>query len=339
MAQMFIDRIDNLSLVERNGAIRSLTRKALVVIDGLDVLPQDFQVLNATMAFLDSELITPMSAVPADTGYSGLRLIERNPTLLNDPRFVEVILKYEHILDGPNQQLVNPPSGLLFGKGRCSITQRSTNFYYPHGDRSKDRIQILVAHTYTDPRMGIIGQYLGPDLPNTIKQGGEINVPVPVANFQMQGLIAIVNPWAVGQRFIARINKESWLNKPAKTWICSEVQWDILDPRVGSVGIDKIQIEPLYRFGFEFQHDPDGWDPTVVFIDQRTGRPPFDIDKEPGEFPDPDFPEADIFSYRANPITDNLQPAGFWTVPYNALVNFNELFGAFFEGFNDPEIK
>ncbi len=28
---------------------------------------------------------------------------------------------------------------------------------------------------------------------------------------------------------------------------------------------------------FEFQLNPDGWDPTVIFIDDRTGKPPPDL--------------------------------------------------------------
>jgi hypothetical protein len=338
MPQLFLDHIENLSLVERNGAIRSLTRKARVGFSDIENSPKDFQVLNAALSLLDDLKIVAMSEVPADSGYTGLVLVERSPSLMQDPRWVDIILKYEHLLDGPNQFIAFPTNGILYGKGRCSITQRTTNFYYPHGDRTKNRIQILVGHTYTDPSLGVIGQYLGPDLPNTIKQGGEINVPVPVANFQVQGLGFTENPWSVGQQYIARINKNNWLNHPPGTWICSEVQWDVLDPRLGRFGKSEKKL-PLYRFSFEFQHDPDGWDPTVVFIDQRTGRPPFDVDKEQGNLSGPTPDEDGVLSYKANPITDNPQPAGYWTVPYNIRVDFNEMFGAHFEGLNDPEVK
>ena len=57
-----------------------------------------------------------------------------------------------------------------------------------------------------------------------------------------------------------------------------------------------------YFFTFEFQRNPDTWDPTAVFIDDRTQRPP------------------------AN-LKDNSEETGFKTIQYLPGVDFNEVIG------------
>lgn len=312
MTVAFLDRIDQLSLVEKHGVIRSLTRKARVLFD---VRPNNFTILSEALAFVPA----PFSTL-TEEGYSSLVLIGREPSLGPDPQVVDVILKYEHILDGPNQELfTNNRRGILFSKGRCSITEKPTNFYWPLGAvrNFENRTQIQVAHYFPDTVTSVIGDFVQPILfPRTIFQGGEINVPFPQGNIQLQGISdPATNPWDVANQFIAAINDNTWLTKPARTWICSEVQWDILDVR-----------DQVYRFGFEFQNNPDEWDPTAVFLDQRTGRPPANVAR--GDQID----DNGTLSLVRHPTTLGLMPAGMWQVPYLRRVNFDELFNAFFDG-------
>jgi hypothetical protein len=327
----YIDRIDSLSLVEKLGVIRSLTRKARVVWGVTETRPPDFSVLTVAMSLMPAPFSTISGFGPFAIQYQGfdaLVLTERSPTLSeNDPGCVDVILKYEHLLDGPNQQLRNPPSGLLFGKGRCSITEKTTNFYRPFGDPTAERVQILVGHTYSPFDPGPIAQGLTPYPGPTVVQGGEINIPFPQGNFQLNGVLTTKNPWATAYQFVASINAGPWLNQPELTWICSEVQWDILDP-----------LQNSYRFSFEFQYNIDTWDPTVIFTDQRSGRPPYNVVKATN---------ADgngVTCLMINPysgVFDPLivfQPAGYWSVPALRRVDFNALFGALFEGFNAPGV-
>lgn len=331
----FVDRVDDLSCQEKHGVIRGLTRKARIRFEDGDNRPKDFSILRAGFAAIEADpyKLFPYSTLDAD-GYKSLVLIERNPKLLdNDPSWLDITLVYEHLLDGPNQQLIDPASGIIFGKGRCSITQKTTNFFYPFGDHTKGKVQILTAHTFSPKDMGVAGQVLNPDLPYTITQGGEVSIPFPEGNFQCQGVIRTGNPWSVAYTFINAINKDEWLNGPPQTWICSEVQFEILEAYPPGV-----HVRPLYKFGFEFQYNEDTWNPTVVFNDQRTGRPPADV--QPATTGNPALaPDsiAGIINYAVNKYNGKAQPAGFWTVPAIRTVDFNALFGSLFEGFNGPD--
>jgi hypothetical protein len=328
----YIDHVSNLSLVERNGAIRSLTRKARVGFHQGD-WPQDFSVLNAALAVCPA----PMSTLDTP-GYAGLVLVERNPSLLdNDPGWVDVILKYEHLLDGPNQglfrQTAQPP--VFFGRGRVSIAEKTTNFFYPYGDTTKQRVQILVAHTFPNSDIDIVGPFLDQvKWPRTVFQGGEVTVPFPQANYHIVGYLNTASPWLVADNFIAHINEFEWLSKPPLTWICSEVQFEMMDPdpTVPIAEDTTVQTEPLYKFEFEFQYNVDTWAPTVVFNDQRTGRPPAGV--LPGIIPGPDDEigfAAGVDNFNLNPVNQFPQPAGYWTVPVVKLLDFQSEFETFFD--------
>jgi hypothetical protein len=337
MPAAYIDRLDLLSLEERNGAIRSLTRKARVIFNPGEPIPTDYTVL---MTVLETAGIPLPFTVPAGDGFSSLVLVNRSVQLVeNDKSIFDVTLKYDHILDGPNQVLqedteqggIGPvlpnPNDILYGKGRCSIAEKTTNFYIPNGvgDPVADRVLILVAHSFPKSDQGIPTQSVVPGYPYTVFQGGEITLPFPQENFQMQGVIRTSNPRIIAQAFIAKINGVAWCSRPPFTWICSEVQWECLD------------ISTLvYKFVFEFQYNFDTWNPRVVFIDQRTGRPPANLETANQPNPDPTTPDgkAGVLSYTTNPYIDVVQPAGQWNVPALQPVDFNALFGNFLEGFD-----
>lgn len=296
----YIDSVTNLSSSEKGGVLRSLTRK--VIVRWTSTPPSDYQVLLQALA--TAGVPAAFSSLPGTM----LVVADRSVDLIEeDPGTVSVVLKYEHILDGAYQMLQNPTNGVIYGKGKCSINQKPTNFYRPFGDPSQDASQILVAHTF--PRDD-------PDVPGrTMVQGGEINVPYPQGNFQFEGIMVVNNPWNVVRDLIRTVNITTWLNQPELTWLCSDIDFSVLDASKG-----------WYRFSFEFQNDPDTWNPTVVFNDQRTGRPPADI------LPPTSYDRSGVRNLAQNPITGDLQPAGVWYIPYLRPVNYNEYFGAYFEG-------
>lgn len=437
-----IDRVDTLSLVERLGVVRSMIRKARVTFSDAELAAiEDFDVLNQALDALPGPFTVPTDAGGNPiAGYEALVLIEREPSLvLEDPGTVDVILKYEHFLDGPNQYLVDPPSGLLFGKGRCSITEKTTNFFRPFGDPTANRVQIMVAHQFNmsppNPDVTAISQTLGaswvpnpnatdfslasftiantgqnyavgdtlfldggtintgpallqvtaiqpnsngaiaadglaiiipgdytqaPDNPVLLSaqtgtgigaqinavfssgavpvslpegcgiQGGEISLPFPQANFQLVGIIFTANPWNIADEVIACVNSDPWLNKPPITWICSEVQWEMINPGPLDGQVEGVRA---YRFMFEFQYNLDTWDPTVAFIDQRTGKPPANL--EAAFLQDINGVTSLSLNLAGGPTFT--QPAGYWTVPALRRVDFNAKFASVFEGFVPPQ--
>jgi hypothetical protein len=331
-----MERMDDLGCVERHGTIRSLTRKARVLFTEMDNAPTNFHILNEALAVCPQPFSTPPTLtfgnvdVPAvnqqsfptnpNDRYGALVLVGRDPKIAENEKWcVDVTLHYEHMLDGPNQKLFNPTSGMIWGKGKTSVSDKSTNFYYPFGDTTKAREIIQVAHTFPTNDNGIAGLPLDPTMPRTIIQGGEINIPFPQSNFRIHGYV-LNEPNIVDRsfEFVAKINENVWLGRPALTWLCSEMEWECVSPSTF-----------LYKVSFEFQYNIDTWDATVVFIDQRTGKPPATVQK--ATTPD----SNSVLRKVAHPTQAlTLTPAGMWQVPSLGRVDFNQKFSAFFNGSN-----
>lgn len=342
MPVAYIDRVDLLALTERQGAIRALTRRARVIFrlppDG-DGIPSDFTIL--LQALTAAGVPVPFSTLDVP-GTAQLTLVEREVKLVDEDKgTVDIDLRYEHLLDGPNQQYLNlgdlnlgpllNPSPTLFGKGKASISQKTTNFYYPNGDTTIGKQQILVGHTWFTNEQNNPGVNVFPNLPQTQIQGGEISVPFPEANFHIEGVYSLSpgqSPWSIAWRFIAKININTWAERPPLTWMCSEVSWEMFKP--AQLPFNAPGINSLYKFSFEFQYNFDTWQPEVVFTDQSTGRPPAFVEK--AYVLDPIAPGVQVLSLVFNPLTGlDTQPAGYWRVPYFAAVSFDQLFAAIFE--------
>lgn len=249
MPQVKIDRIDTLSLDEVNGAVVEVQRRAQVT----GLVSTSYLVL---MEALTAAGIPAVGSALPGTGFEGLILTQRTPRLMNDDNgTVEVDLLYKSALG--NQELPgNNGLGSIYGTGRASVAQKTTNFYVPYGGSVQPiqaAQQITVKHTYdlTDP-----------DFPGQeVVQGGEISVYVPEANFSFESFVNTSNPWGPTALVLGKINNGVFLSQPALCWMCTEVVFNIVKPG-------------RYKFKFEFQLNLDTWDPGAIFIDQRTGRPP-----------------------------------------------------------------
>lgn len=409
-----IDRLETLECVERNGVVRRLVRTARVM--GMTGWT-DYRVLWQGLAkagipawgtgLVDSTNLTNFANTQA---FNTLVLIQRDAKIAEqDPGTVDVILTYEHLLDGPNQGLKFPGSNtILYTKSRSSVVQKPTNFFYPYGQNqaSTAPINILEVSSLTGPGSPVVitvaagtyisngtsitisglepsdldgtwivtalgnGQfilngsafsgdaYTGGQLaltPGTLApriqilvghkyalddsnfpgqiqiQGGEISLPFPQENLRLEGYIYTANPRAIKRAIHRMVNAVQWLeDNDQRCWLCSEVQFDILDPKPvvfpAALGV----AQPLYRFEFEFQYDPDTWDQTVTFKDSRTGLPPADVVL--GYIPDPNAP--DVQDQQEDDITAETFPAGWWTVPALPQTDFNAFFAAYFDGNN-----
>jgi hypothetical protein len=354
MALPFIDKVENLSCHEALGVIRSLTRKVRVQFDKSEItLVRDYNVLSEALKVLDLQGVVAGQKLGdfrnRDERFAPLILTNRDPSIVdNDPCWVDVICRYDHMIDGPNQTLRNPTYGVLFGKGKTSIVEKSTNFYYPFGirdpsDLDKGKQQIVVSHTYPSHETGIAASPHDPDYPRNIVQSGEINIPYPQSTYSVEGIFPTNNPAALSYAIVASINVNRWQGQPPLTWICSECRWEVNDPsnRQGlGAGIART---PTYRMGFEFQYNSDTWDPAVVFIDQRTSRPPA------GVLIATDVAGLDVPAKFGGPGPERVRrmavhpngkqvPAGLWKVPALRRIDFDAFFGAIFEGINPPAV-
>jgi hypothetical protein len=338
MPDCFLDRVDNLSCDEDRGVVRTLTRKARVLWKPASVPNESrsHELLGDTLKYLEGQGIIPMQPLGfvrnREERFAPLVLVKRSPSVaMDDPCCIDVMLRYDHLVDGANQVLQRPTTGLLFGKGRTSIVEKSTNFFYPNGirdpkDPDKNKTLIVTAHTYPDYETGIAAMPYDKRYPRTIFQGGEINIPYPQSNYHVEGIISTSKPAKLANFIVATINNKTWQWLPRLTWICSECQWEVNDPSDREGGLPK---SPTYKMSFEFQHNIDGWDPHVAFTDQRTGRPPADV--RIAQFEAEGGP-AGVIRMVKHPNNDLEIPAGLWRVPALRRIDFDEFFSALFEG-------
>jgi hypothetical protein len=124
-----------------------------------------------------------------------------------------------------------------------------------------------------------------------VEQGGTITPYEAIAGVTFEYVATNVAPLAVVRLYTNLVNNSvAWFHDPsalARTWI------------IADVAFDRIQVVPItkYRFGFTLQHNPDGWDPQVIYEDPETGRPPPDL----------------------------VAGVGYKTIPWHNEVNFNEV--------------
>lgn len=259
-----------------------------------------------------------------DNPFSHLVLVKRTPTIVAPNNWVDVVLDYEHILDGYNQILVNPPSGRLFVKGRSSIIDKDTNFYYKDGVKANGRRLLSVAHTYPEWDMGTPNAPFDPDLPRTVVQTGSINIPFPAQNFTIQALHFTNNIWQDANNMVGWINEDVILGQPPYTYICSEFAWELNNAFVTPFQRGNYAC---YKVSVEFQFNFDTWDATVVFNDQRLsgGRPPHNV------LAAAETDDQGVLRLGINPLNGAFQPAGYWQVPSLQRKNFRQFLNAQFE--------
>lgn len=239
MPTAYVDRTDTLQASERDGVVTKVVRRARVV----GLTDDDYAVLFTALS---------VAGVPAAgstlTGAPNLVLVERNVQVVDGDRStVDVELVYEHVLN-KGQNLNSPPLGYLLAEVRGSVNEQESNL-------DGSGFPVTVQHAYPSD---------DPDFPSKTKvQGGSIKFFQAQATKVVQGIRATNYPWLLQQHLLGAINELPWSGGNSYEWLCTGASWRPYD---GS--------SSKYEFVFEFQHNPETWNPTVVYIDERTGKPP-----------------------------------------------------------------
>lgn len=246
-----IDRLSMLEATERHGSLRRLVRVAEV--SGIET--DDWDILTTALDDVIPQYGDHLTSVVGSTAY-GLLLVERNPTVIAKDR-VRVELVYESTTD-TEQDLNDPYTGATLEEVRCNIGQKTSNLDI-HGN------QVTVSHEYPDDDPNHPGE--------TLEQGGEFTYYEPQQTIYIRGIKRTRTPWLLANAIVGRVNEQAWSGEAARTWLCTACTWKPSGVGGGS---------RRYFMDFEFQYDRDTWDPTVVFIDDVTGKPPADLVEDVG---------------------------------------------------------
>jgi len=251
-----IDSIENLSCQERYGVIVHVER--LVHVIGLDT-ETDYSIMMTALNHLDIPVFNDkLEGGEAPTCV----LTERTVTVIDKDK-ADVKLVYEHY-SNDGQNFDAPPGGVIVGEVKANIQQIAMN-------KDAGGAMIFVEHTYpdgTDAFKDDDGNTLPKDNSypgETKKQTGEVNVFIPQKTLSYQGVKLTQSPWQVAAAVVGKVNDSTWLGTEARQWMCTACTWKLCDDA---------PAKNRYFFTLEFQQNPDTWDPTVVFIDDRTSRPP-----------------------------------------------------------------
>jgi hypothetical protein len=251
-----LDKIDLLEANERHGALRRLVRKA--TLSGTDLTSEtDWQALttaldeDATLPQYNDHLTEDLTSNAYD-----LVLVERNIKMI-DRGYAEVELVYENWVDLP-ENLDTPRGGYVTGEVRCNIQQKTSNL-----DLNGNLVE--VEHTYPadDPNHAS----------ETLVQGVEFQYYEPERTVNITGIKQTRTPWLIANAIIGRVNSGVFSGEAPRKWLCTGCTWKIA--WAGRMGASA--RENRYYMTFEFQFNADTWDPTVVFIDDFTNKPPPDL--------------------------------------------------------------
>src|SRR5688572_21146649 len=136
------DRPDGLSGVYERGVWRSLRRTIRLKYEeaeltgppslrGPNLLNHAINYLRTAVGFAPFTTLDALANPSSTFGIVGnplcpfgnLVLVNMTPKIVAQNNWVDVDLQYEHMMDGYNQILLNPPSRRIFVKGRSSIAE------------------------------------------------------------------------------------------------------------------------------------------------------------------------------------------------------------------------
>lgn len=251
-AKVRIDTIEDLEMNEKWGVVVGVSRKMRVLgLSGTDYKTL-YQALN-------------IAGVPQQNAYldgynTQLILIDRNVKMIDKDK-ADVFLNYGPFND--KGQVLFYDGGIasraIAGKMSTTIVQKDTNIYRANG--VGETLPIILEHTYPATDADYAGK--------TVQQTGTVSVAIPQRTFVIEGIKSVLAPWDMAERLHRSTNRLVWLGQDPGTWMCTEVTWEY-------------RTEGNYFMTFTFQHEEDGWDPSVVFIDDRTSRPPAGVSVDDG---------------------------------------------------------
>lgn len=306
MARAFIDHTDTLEANERMGVVYSLRK--LVHVQGITGTDE-----GAIIRALD-EAGVPATGTPLIPGASSLNfaaadsykhrlfhlvLTDKEVKLHDkDTGSAQVVLKYEHVLNGPYQRLFAGDQSGMRGDGKVygimdtSLTEEETNMCPVWlGD---DDIQNAYNNAVTGETGAVPARPAPPVLtegsrvPVVLKHPSGINMINQQVTYQsgkfkglftgkvytLEGYFQGTVPHVLAESILWRVNSTDFLGGASYTWLCTKFTYK-------AIGRSILNPGDRYECKIEFQYKDGGWNPTVVYHDAELNRPPADIDNPP----------------------------------------------------------
>lgn len=237
MPKIAIDRIDTLDAEEEAGRLIRVSRRIR-----LKNLPgTDWRILKAALAHLDSENILPGASLP---GEPGLILLRRRPQLVPGSKTIDVTCEYERQDTTP---IWEGDSGVEQVPDRTDANGNPIELVYKYPkdyewDKTLREKEVKVGAEFTSTK----------------------SISEAIGSF----IIMTSTPEVFGDQIINKLNAGAWRGKPARTWKVTRVSW---------VPFNISTLPYQYRIRVHLAHDPDGYDPTVAFVDPNTNEHPPDL--------------------------------------------------------------
>lgn len=246
-----IEEIHDVRTVRQGGLVRELTRAYMVggltSTNGREYAQQvnQFSGINrGFIAFSGYPLVYDGETMETDGLPSGQARVVAKYTLRENGRGIE-------------EELMG-----VQGQFRSSLKYVSTPFL------ADGSTQITVSHTWPSDAPGLFpnGQ---PRKGQTETQSGHVTVPkaIKIARGPIFRRRTRDQIDAILDNIVGKVNDATFLNKPARTYLCTEAIADIIDSTV---------TPWLWKLDLAFAYDSETWDndTTVTFIDPHTGQPP-----------------------------------------------------------------
>lgn len=228
-------------------------------------------------------------------GFPDLVVTEINPSIIDKDK-CEVIVVYENKYSANAQYFKTEDYSLIggdisepfVGEMDANIQMVDTNEYDEYAGLQKKTL-IKVSCTYSATNAAINGvSYAG----KTIEQVGTIQIPSVQKTWRGSGII-ILGSTRAAQELVDKMEGkanylEGWLDGKAYQWLCTSAKYKILGR---AQNLDSGAFEEnkfAFSLSLEFQFNPNrsldgaatGWNPEVVFIDDRNNKPPIKTDGE-----------------------------------------------------------
>ena len=168
-------------------------------------------------------------------------------------------------------QKTNMADGTSHGEVRLSWIHESdldNQFIFSGGSKAvqiltqRDRFgePIVLQHTFLEDDEQFPGV--------TRTQGGDIKVDQSQMFLKATGVLEASFPDRIANYWFNSLNVNWWVSGAPGTWKCIVADYQPYDTSLSV---------PKWLFTFAFQFNPDGWDPSVTYIDSRTNKPPVGI--------------------------------------------------------------